>query len=131
MSAGSSETSRIAGDLGARHRETLHHRHFAKRPNPRRQRPRHRLGLPERDEDVRLGVLQNSSLALGILVEPVQAGRWVDRHGHTAGEERAEECVKEILLGPEQEPDRIPPPKCLARRGRRRPPPSAPGARRR
>ena len=59
---------------------------------------------------MRLGVLQNSSLALGILREPVQAGRWVDRHGHTAGEERTEEGVKEILLGPEHEPDRIPPP---------------------
>src|SRR5262249_8204947 len=56
------------------------------------------------------GISQNPSVTLRILFEPVQASRWVDRHGHAPGEKRAEEDGEEILLGPEDEPDRISPP---------------------
>ena len=50
-------------------------------------------------------------MALCILLEPIEAGRRIDRHGHAAGEERAEEGREEILLAPEHERDRVPPPK--------------------
>lgn len=48
-------------------------------------------------------------MALRILLEPVEAGRRIDRNGHATGEERAEEAREEIRLGPEHERDRVPP----------------------
>ena len=65
------------------------------------------LDVCERDHQSGVGVAQDADLPLCVFLDTVSAERWIDRDGHSSGEQRTHERREERHLGLEHDGDRL------------------------
>ncbi len=76
--------------------EFVRRQHVAQRRRQRLQQVRQRLGLGDGDEQRRLAVGKDPGLPLQVVFERRRARRWIQRHRHGAGIQRAVERDEEL-----------------------------------